>query len=192
MNVTEMGEACLANESNQLVSSSGLYSTRNHQEGMRWYALRVRCGGESKVSKALQFRGFSPYYPTQQERRRYSDRMKVVSAAFFPGYLFCRFDSQHKLPIVSTPGVDYILGADAPTAIEEHEIENIRRMVEAGAKSEPYLARGQRVRVTHGPLEGIEGTLVREAQGDKLVVSVTLLNQSASLHIDRDSICPST
>jgi transcription antitermination factor NusG len=142
--------------------------------------------------KALQLRGYSPYCPTQQELRRYSDRMKVVSVPLFPGYLFCQFDAQQKLPIVSTPGVDYILGANGPVAVEETELESIRRMAEAGAQAQPYLVRGQRVRVSHGALEGIEGILSRDAKGaEKLVVSIKLLNQSVSLHIDRSAVCVS-
>ncbi|MFL6415710.1 MAG: transcription termination/antitermination protein NusG [Bryobacteraceae bacterium] len=157
---------------------------------MSWYALKVRCGGEVNIMKALELRGYLPYCPMQRQRRRYSDRMKIVSVPVFPGYLFCQFDVQRKLPILSTPGVDYILGATGPTAIRESEVESIHRMVEAGAQAEPNFVQGQRVIVVHGALEGIEGVLVRDEQGGgKLVVSITLLNQSASLRIDRDAIC---
>jgi transcription antitermination factor NusG len=184
-----MGEACLRNDSNHTAASSALAWARGCQEGIAWYALKVRCGGEATVMKALQFRGYSLYCPMHRERRRYSDRMKVVSVPLFPGYLFCQFDAQQKLPIVSTPGVDYILGANGPVAVAEIEVESIRRMVEAGAQVQPYLARGQRVRVTHGALEGIEGILARDAKGgEKLVLSITLLNQSVSLHIDQAAI----
>ncbi|MFL6447750.1 MAG: transcription termination/antitermination protein NusG [Bryobacteraceae bacterium] len=187
-----MGEACLRDGSKHTAVSSTLAWASGRQEGIAWYALKVRSGGEVNVMKALQLRGYWPYCPMQQQRRRYSDRMKVVSVPLFPGYLFCRFDAQQKFPIVSTPGVDYILGANGPVAVEEIELESIRRMVEAGAQVEPYLARGQRVRVSHGALEGIEGIVARDAKGgEKLVVSITLLNQSVSLHIDQASICVS-
>src|SRR3954447_4320872 len=185
-----MGEACLPDDSNHTVASSAAAWASGCERPMAWYAVKVRCGGEVNVMKALRLRGYSPYCPMQQERRRYSDRMKVVLVPIFPGYLFCRFDGDQKLPIVSTPGVDYILGANGPSAIADSEIDSIRRMVEAGARAEPYLARGQRVRVTHGALEGIEGILIRDAHGGgKLLVSITLLNQAASLHIDQEAIC---
>jgi transcription antitermination factor NusG len=117
--------------------------------------------------------------------------MKVVEAAVFPGYVFCQFDVQHKVPVISSPGVEYILGfADGPTPVPETEIINLRRMIDAGASAIRSLAPGHRVRVTHGPLEGVEGVLVRDSAADRLVVSIELLNQGASLHIDQDDVSP--
>jgi transcription antitermination factor NusG len=152
-----------------------------------WYALKVRNGSEPSVVSALQRRGLHPYCPTQKERRRYSDRMKVVTTPVFSGYVFCSFDITKKLPVVSCPGVDYIVAfAGVPAEVPELQIENIRRMIDAGAiASEPFVA-GEHIRVTHGPLAGIEGILVRESRGNRLVVSIELLNQAASLYIDQD------
>jgi transcription antitermination factor NusG len=116
--------------------------------------------------------------------------MKLVEVALFPGYVFCDFDIHKKLPIISCPGVEYIVGVSGiPTPISELEISYIQRMVEAGASAAQLLVRGQRVRVTHGPLEGVEGTLVRDQERDLLVVSIDLLNRSACLHIDQSKTC---
>jgi hypothetical protein len=41
-----------------------------------------------------------------------------------------------------------------------------------------------------GPLEGIEGVLVRDTTGDRLMVSIELLNQGACLHINQEDVCP--
>lgn len=152
-----------------------------------WYALKVRTGSEASVVNALQSRGLHPYCPTHKERRRYTDRMKVVDKPLFAGYVFCAFLIEKKLPIVSCPGVDYIVGfAGAATVIPQSQIENIRRMVEAGAVASERFVSGDRVRVTHGPLAGVEGILVREARGNRLVVSIELLNQAASVYIGQD------
>ena len=48
---------------------------------------------------------FEAFLPTYSEVRRCSDRLKKVSAALFPGYLFCRLDAEHRLPILTTVGV---------------------------------------------------------------------------------------
>jgi len=186
-----MGEACL----NSGTYTAGFLSSLNPASGQdqhfAWYVLKIRTGGELAAVAALRDRGFTPYCPTQKVRRRYSDRMKVVEAAVFPGYVFCQFDVRKRLPIVSCPGVEYILGfADGPTAIPEEELINIRRMIDAGASAVQSLACGQRVRVTHGALKGVEGILVRDTTGDRLVVSIELLNRGASLHVNHDEICP--
>jgi transcription antitermination factor NusG len=183
-----MGEARLSESAPLAALLPHFDSTAMQSQSCDWYALKVRTGGELSTVTALRMRGFDPFCPTQQERRRYSDRMKVVETAVFPGYVFCKFDIQKKLPVVSAPGVEYIVGfAGIATPIPEVHIQHIRRMVKAGAGAcvSDRFTQGQRVRVTHGPLEGVEGILVRDPRGDRLVVSIDLLHQSASLHIDQ-------
>ncbi len=113
--------------------------------------------------------------------------MKAIDCPLFPGYVFCSFDIDRKLPVVSCPGVDYIVGfAGVAAIIPQTQIENIRRMIQAGAVASEPLLKGDRVRVTHGPLVGVEGLLVRAPGGDRLVVAIDLLQQAASLIISKD------
>jgi transcription antitermination factor NusG len=189
--VKQMGEACLhsGNYTPAILPNLGLASMQNQH--FAWYVLKIRIGGEVAAVAALRYRGFAPYCPTRKERRRYSDRLKVVDTAVFPGYVFCQFDAQRKLPIISSPGVEYVVGGgDGPTPIPEEELMNVRRMIDAGASATSSLALGQRVRMTHGPLKGVEGILVRDPSGDRLVVAIELLNQGASVHVDQDDVCP--
>ncbi len=184
-----MGEARLRENAPLAALLPHFDSAPTQSQPCNWYALKVRTGGELSTVTALRSKGFDPFCPTQKERRRYSDRMKLVETAVFPGYVFCKFDIEKKLPIVSAPGVEYVVGfAGFATPIPELQIHHIRRMVKAGAGAcaADLFAPGQRVRVTHGPLEGVEGILVRDPRGDRLIVSIDLLHQSASLHIDQD------
>jgi transcription antitermination factor NusG len=131
--------------------------------------------------------------PTYVDCRRYSDRLKQVPAALFPGYVFCRFDPLRRLPILTTPGVEHVVGlGKIPQPVEDIEIEAIRRIMESGflAKPWPYLKVGQRVRINGGSLDGIEGLLVQERGKDRLIISVDLLQRSVSVVIDRHLIRP--
>lgn len=182
-----MGEACQLGSTFTPSIVPVLQSLLAERAPYPWYALKVRVGSEAAAANTLENRGLHPYCPMHKERRRYSDRMKVVDKPVFPGYVFCSFDITKKLPVVSCPGVDYVVGfAGVSTAIPEMQIESIRRMVAAGAVASERFAAGDRVRVTHGPLQGIEGILVREPHGHRLVVSIDLLNRAASLLIDQD------
>jgi hypothetical protein len=55
----------------------------------------------------------------------------------------------------------------------------------------PYLAKGQRVRITAGPLTGVEGFFV-DAKADRgvLVVSVNLLQRSVAVSVDATDVTP--
>jgi len=52
----------------------------------------------------------------------------------------------------------------------------------------PFLRCGDRVRVTCGPLEGIEGTLLRKKNALRLVLSVEMLMKSVAVEIDASMV----
>jgi len=69
----------------------------------------------------------------------------------FPGYVFCRFDANKRLPILTTSGVISVLGfGNEPAPIPDEEIEAVSAALCSGLPAVPcaYLREGQRVRVT--------------------------------------------
>lgn len=158
-----------------------------------WYAIAVRTGGESRVKRALEQKVADIFLPTHTVCRRYSDRIKRVDAALFPGYLFGRLDVIRRLPILTTPGVVSIVGlAGAPQPIEQSEIAAIQRVVQSGASAIPwpYLRTGDRVTIGFGALAGLTGILMKSRGLDRLVLSVHLLQRSISVEIDRAWVEP--
>jgi transcription antitermination factor NusG len=152
-----------------------------------WFALQVRSSQEVGVGHQLSGQGYEWFLPLYKLRKRWSDRIKEVETPLFPGYIFCRFDPQKRLPILKTPGVIQIVRYNrAPAPIEETEIDAIQTLVASGLPNQPwpFLGAGDRVRIESGPLRGLEGILV-ELKGDhRLVVSVTLLRRSVAVELD--------
>jgi transcription antitermination factor NusG len=74
--------------------------------------------------------------------------------------------------------------------IPEDEIEAIRRTVEGPYRMEPhpFLRCGDRVRVTRGSLQGVEGILVRKKNQFRLVLSVDMLAKSVAVEIDATDV----
>lgn len=160
---------------------------------LAWFALKVRARSEALVGGCLQNKGYEVFLPSYLETRKYSDRMVKVSAALFPGYLFCQLDPSRRLPILTTPGVEQIVGfGGAPEPVPESELDAVRRVLEAGAQAVPwpYLTTGQKVRIEYGALSGVEGLVVRIRGEERLVLSVNLLQRSISVDIDRGWIRP--
>ena len=154
-----------------------------------WFALKVRTRSEPVAVSALRNRGYDPFCPTYPERRPCKDRVKVIDNAIFPGYLFCQFDIRHKVSVISSHSVEYLVAVGGiPSEIPEKEICNIRRAVEAGARPTPYFEVGQRVRVEFGSLAGVEGILLRCSSGNRLIISIDLLQRSVSLEVSREQV----
>lgn len=158
-----------------------------------WFAVRVRSRFEKTCSTYLRARGLDEFSALYRARRRWSDRYKEVELPLFPGYVFCRFDPAERLPILCAPGVVSILsfGGD-PYPVEDAEIQAIRAVIDSGlpARPWPFLKTGQRVRVNYGALRDVEGVVQDLKNECRLVISVTLLQRSVSVEIDREWICP--
>jgi transcription antitermination factor NusG len=158
-----------------------------------WYAVYVRSHAERSVVRHLAEKGYEPFLPMYVERRRWADRTRDIEAPLFPGYVFCRVTSAANGLIMTTPGVVRIVGAGSvPVPIDDEEIEALRRIAASGATTEPwpFLHVGDRVEIESGPLAGVQGVLVRVANGNRLVVSVTLLQRSVSVEIDAWHVSP--
>jgi transcription antitermination factor NusG len=163
------------------------------REGFPWYALIVKSRLEIGVGRWLQKAGFPSYVPARSETRQWSDRRKVVDVPLFPGYVFCRFDISHRLPILTIPAVKGIVGTSVgPEAIPHSEIETIQRIVTSrlNCYSWPYLERGELVRVRLGSLAGLEGIFLDQRNGSRVIVSIELLQRSVAVEIDRENVEP--
>jgi transcriptional antiterminator NusG len=156
-----------------------------------WFAVRTRSNFEKVATIGLENRGMTPYLPTYRNRRKWSDRVVVSDTPLFRGYVFCRFNPLHRLPILTTTGVISIVGCGSePVPIDEAEIEAIDAILRTGLACEPcpFLREGQPVRVTRGALSGVEGILVKKKSDFRLVISVSMLQRSISVEIDREWI----
>ena len=158
-----------------------------------WYALRVRSRCETLASGALAANGYEPFVPCYRARRRWSDRFKEVELPLFPGYLFCRLDISHRLPVLMAPGVVQIVGTGkTPVAIEDREIEAVRAVTAAGLAAQPcgFVRVGSRVRVEDGPLRGVEGFAAGLNERHQFVVSISLLQRSICVEMNKDWLRP--
>jgi transcription antitermination factor NusG len=95
--------------------------------------------------------------------------------------------------VLGSPGVVNIVGFGSSLAsIPEEEIEAVRAMVSSTLPvfPHPFLRAGQKIRLKDGPLTGAEGVVVEIKKQFRLVASVSLLQRSVSVEIDREWVSP--
>ena len=159
--------------------------------GMNWYAIVVKPQAERAVEVALAQKNYETFFPVVTTERRWSDRTKRVEAALFPGYVFCRFDHERRLPIMTTPGVREIVGFGRHAApVDDAELTALRIVLASGVSLDhcDYLQPGDAVEVTQGPLQGLRGSLLEVKGRCRVVLSVELLQRSVSVEMDRTRI----
>lgn len=159
---------------------------RNQNMKLEWFALRVKSNREQATATTLEGKGLEVFLPRYQ--RPGNSKQEIL----FPGYLFCRFNIAHRLPILVMPSVVNILGfGKVPVPVDETEIESLRIAVNSGVglELEQTFQPGNRARVERGPLAGAEGMVVG-IRKQKLILSVTLLQRSLSVEVESDWVTP--
>ena len=159
--------------------------------GGPWCAIYTRHQHEKTIAQFLSAKGLEVFLPLYNARRRWKDRTVHLSLPLFPCYLFLRGMKERKLEVVTTPGIVSVLSINGETAvIPESEIEAIRKAIDRGNRVEPhpFLRCGDRVRVICGPLQGLEGILVRKKNQCRLVLSVEILERSAAVEVDVSAV----
>jgi transcription antitermination factor NusG len=156
-----------------------------------WFAIYTRHQHEKTIAQVLTAKGLQVFLPLYNSTRRWKDRSVQLSLPLFPCYLFLRGMVERRLQVVTTPGIVSILSVNGePAVIPESEIEAVRKAIELGNRVEPhpFLRTGDRVRVIAGPLQGVEGILIRKKNLYRLVLSVELLERSAAVEVDVSSV----
>jgi transcription antitermination factor NusG len=169
------------------------------EESRSWFAVRVKHQFEMPVASHLRNFGFESLLPLYRARRKWSDRIKIMDAPLFPGYVFCKFDPQNRIPIDLVPGVTGVVSFGRKlAAVDPGEVDAVRAVTSSGLESAPWprLESGRKVEIDFGPLRGVQGVVVRDiVEGGsspreqlQLIVSVTLLNRSLAVQINREWI----
>lgn len=129
------------------------------------------------------------YLPLRKRTKRYQRRNVTTYVPMFPGYLFVQLDSENRTTLLNSHKVVYILPIDE--LAEEQLVRELNELKELERRSEereilvqPEIVPGKLIRVSDGPMKGLEGVVTRRRDQLRVTVNVELLGQSASVDID--------
>jgi transcription antitermination factor NusG len=156
----------------------------------RWYATHTACHHEKRVAEQLQRKSIEFFLPTYQAIHQWKDRRKKLELALFPGYLFVCIALLHKMHVLEIPSVVRLVGfGGRPLALPDFEIERLRTGLEhVRAEPYPYLRVGQLVRIRYGPLEGVQGILLRKKNNTRVVISVNSIMRSFVVDVPAEDL----
>jgi transcription antitermination factor NusG len=154
-----------------------------------WYAIQTRARHEKRIGIDLREKGIHAFVPTLREAHQWSDRTKEVETPLFSCYVFVNLvaSSAQRLEVLKTAGVFRFVRVNGePAPIPDSQIESIQTVL---ANKLPistcgFIQVGERVRIRGGAMDGVEGVLTSSKGGNKLVISVDLLQQSVEVTIE--------
>ncbi|MGA9352068.1 MAG: UpxY family transcription antiterminator [Terriglobales bacterium] len=156
-----------------------------------WYALHTASRHEKRVADQIHQQGIACFLPLYRSVRCWKDRRKEVAMVLFPGYVFVQMASQSRLRVLQLPGAVRIVTFNGqPAVLPEEEIENLRTRLSSSGTIEPhpYLSVGRQVRVRSGPLQGLEGIIVRTKERCRVVLSIHLIMRSVAVEVDEGDV----
>jgi len=154
--------------------------------GHRWYAIRTKPFYEEASVANLRRAGIEAFNP-KIRTIKYS---KTILKAFFPCYIFGRFDWAKEGRLVRyTRGIKCVVGTkDMPWPICDEVIKELLSMLDENHifDGKEELSLGDEVRVIGGPFKGIRGVFER-GLGDKerVIILLRTIEYQARIDINR-------
>lgn len=157
--------------------------------GPRWFACHTKPRCEKKFDDLVDRERFAHYLPLIQSVRRYGTQKKTFSKPLFAGYVFVRIEPEKKTRIYQQDLlVRAMLVENEPVFLRQ--LEDVKAICASGLEAavHPLMKRGTHVRVTGGPLHGLEGYVDDPANPQGIVVSVDVLQQGLLVRLPLESL----
>jgi transcription antitermination factor NusG len=151
---------------------------------IHWFVARTRSRQEKKIRQIVEEMGIEVYLPVREEMRQWHDRRKKVEVVLIPSIIFIRTDKTTALSLPNDKGlpIRYAINTTLPRheimTVPHREMENFIKSLsnneeEFHVENDLIYLPGTKVRITNGPMAGIEGELVRVDNKKKVIVRLT-------------------
>jgi transcription antitermination factor NusG len=148
---------------------------------------------EKRVADQLRERCVDYFLPLYECERRWKDRRVKLQTPLFPGYVFVRVTLHDRLRVLQTPGIVRLVGFGGhPAPLPQEDIQAIQDCLSHGLQVEPhpYLRVGRRMQVKSGPLQGLEGVIVRRKNRSRFILSFDLLQRAVAIEMNAIDLQP--
>jgi transcriptional antiterminator RfaH len=125
---------------------------------------------------------FEHYLPLITSVRRYGTQTKRFNKPLFPGYVFALVPPDRKNRLYQQDLLARTIAIDDEAKFLR-QLEDVKTIVASGLELSlrPLIHRGSRVRVTGGPLRGLEGIVDDPLNPRGIILAVDVLQQG--LHV---------
>ncbi len=155
-------------------------------EDRRWFCLHTRPRQEKAAARDLLARRLTFYLPQVVREGRTPAGRKIASVLpLFGGYLFLFGDESQRLRALKGNRIVNVIEIADQDALAL-ELRQIHRMMHSGLaiQPEPNAPVGGRVRISSGPLAGLEGTVIRRGKRDHFVAVINMLGLGAAVALE--------
>jgi transcriptional antiterminator RfaH len=159
--------------------------------GIPWLVCHTKPRCEKKFAALLAAEQLGHYLPLVTSVRRYLNQTKRFTKPLFPGYVFAQVPVEKKNRIYQQ---DLLARA---IVVEDQglflsQLADVKTIIASGFELslQPLLTRGRRVKITGGPLHGVEGCIDDPSNPKGIVVSMDVLQQGLLVKVPLENLQP--
>ena len=144
---------------------------------INWYVAYTRVNQELFIKKKLDELGIENFLPCEEQVRDTPLGRKTIRVLLIHGMIFIRMDKNTSFSLINDHSLNIVYLKDIEgrhsLVVPDRQMQNFMFLLDFSTSGieilNKNLKRGDRVRVIKGPLQGLEGELVR-LKGHKRVV----------------------
>jgi transcription antitermination factor NusG len=148
----------------------------------KWYVIHTKSRCEKKIAKWALQNAIEYYLPQYDSFRVYKNKKVHFSKILIPGYFFTKCTFKEKEIIVRAGHVaNFLLVKN-----ERELVDDLQRIFEGRQTKLPmsesvYLEKGYKVKITSGPLIGLEGIVESIDSPESIILNVNVLRKAVSV-----------
>ena len=160
-----------------------------HEFSGTWWVGHTKSRNEKALANDLAAQNISYFLPMAWKTSHKRGRKIRSLLPLFGGYIFFCGSEEDRLKSLRTNRLANLIEVSDQDKLVR-ELGQIKQAIDAGVDVSPhqYLKEGQKCRVLSGPLQGLQGKVIKMKGITRLVLQVDMLGQAASVEIDTDLI----
>ena len=154
-----------------------------------WFVLHVKPRTEKKVMLYLARYGCFRYLPLVLKVTKVQRRKVRRSVPVFPGYVFSRMSPEERIEMLRTNLIVSTIYVTRPREMihQLRQIEHATKVAPSMRRVNPFKA-GDYVRVTLGPMRGMQGYVKRDGPNATICLNVEILGAAVELSVSPEDL----
>jgi len=157
----------------------------------KWFVIYTKPRWEKKVHARLLQRGFESYCPINKQRRKWSDRVKLIEEPLFKSYVFIHVEEESLTKVRMVDGVlNFVYWNGKPGVVKDSEITSIKRFLNEyeGVTVVPADIRPDSKVLIHQGVFMDQEARVQKVLNNKVEVVIESLGYKLVAHVDKSNI----
>jgi transcription antitermination factor NusG len=150
-----------------------------------WYVAHTRPRCEKKLAEYCERQGLKVTLPCYRSVRKYDRKTVVFEKPLFPNYVFLRLEPHQRQKVFQSDYVANLLEVTDQKLFEE-QLGDILLSLESETEVllAPQIKAGARVKITSGPLRGLEGFVENRSGVTYVNLRLDFIGQAVAVRVE--------